>query len=178
MPLSEPTPTRWRRRATAGVIGVLPGGSDREGHGAPSSSSSAAGPGRAPAHYDALGMTFMSTVRATPVRGLRQRSSTTARPASSGRATSSPAAGGRRLDAAGRGHGAEPESGHAWAPDPRHIGGTPLVPGHLAIFGRVEVWASGWGNPGGSVKDRTEVSLVQRGAFRRPPSGKVVIDSS
>jgi cysteine synthase B len=61
------------------------------------------------------------------------------------------------------------------------IGRTPLV--HIRGFGlpgAVEVWAKcEWFNPGGSVKDRTALSLVQEGersgALRR---GKTIVDSS
>lgn len=61
------------------------------------------------------------------------------------------------------------------------IGGTPLVRVHLAdLPDAVAVWAKcEWFNPGGSVKDRTALSLVlegeRSGALR---AGKVIIDSS
>ncbi len=61
------------------------------------------------------------------------------------------------------------------------IGGTPLVRVRLAgIPDGVELWGKcEWFNPGGSVKDRTALSLVTHGERRgalRP--GKTIIDSS
>jgi S-sulfo-L-cysteine synthase (O-acetyl-L-serine-dependent) len=61
------------------------------------------------------------------------------------------------------------------------VGGTPLVRVRLAgLPDAVEVWGKcEWFNPGGSVKDRTALSLVtegERSGALRP--GKVVIDSS
>jgi cysteine synthase B len=61
------------------------------------------------------------------------------------------------------------------------IGRTPLVRLRLdGVHGDVEVWGKcEWFNPGGSVKDRTALSIVQEGertGALRP--GKVIIDSS
>src|SRR5262249_11836143 len=61
------------------------------------------------------------------------------------------------------------------------IGHTPLLRLRLAgVPSRAEIWAKcEWFNPGGSVKDRTALSLVTEGeksGALRP--GKVVVDSS
>src|SRR5262245_18847228 len=61
------------------------------------------------------------------------------------------------------------------------IGRTPLVRIHLpGVPGTVELWGKcEWFNPGGSVKDRTALSLVTEGertGALRP--GKIIVDSS
>jgi len=63
----------------------------------------------------------------------------------------------------------------------RAIGNTPLLRLHLSgVPDKVELWAKcEWFNPGGSVKDRTALSLVTEGertGALRP--GKTIIDSS
>jgi S-sulfo-L-cysteine synthase (O-acetyl-L-serine-dependent) len=61
------------------------------------------------------------------------------------------------------------------------IGGTPLVRVRLAgIPGDVEVWGKcEWFNPGGSVKDRTALSLVTEGGRTGALApGKTIVDSS
>jgi cysteine synthase B len=61
------------------------------------------------------------------------------------------------------------------------IGRTPLVPIHLpGVPPGVELWGKcEWLNPGGSVKDRTALSLVTEGERTRAlRPGKVIVDSS
>jgi cysteine synthase B len=74
-----------------------------------------------------------------------------------------------------------PAAGRAHSSILETIGNTPLVRLRLpGVPGRVELWAKcEWFNPGGSVKDRTALSLVtegeRTGALR---AGRTIVDSS